>query len=209
MTLDTRIYVLDQVDPHEVFRFCRELIGATDSNTFTDKQDSTWRKGESFVEPANPWTISNNPGQGLPAWLMLYYRPEAPLRTPEQAAEHDEDICNLPGQDWYDPEEGPCDGIHPFSRACWLAVSFDTAYGYRDDRGYGCGDLHDEYVAKLGQWLDERGVRWEWMNEFTGEIHTGYSRLVDLASGGFEASAWFRTTVLPAIAAEVAESGAD
>jgi len=207
MTLDTRIYVLDKVDPHEVFRFCRDLIGATEQYTFSDEQDSTWRKGESFVEPANPWTISNNPGQGLPAWLMLHYRPDAPLRTPEQAAEHDEDICNLPEREWYDAEAGPCDGVHAWARACWLTVSFDTAYGYKDERGYGCGDLHAEYVAKLGQWLDERKVRWEWMNEFTGEIHTGYSELIQLASGGFEASAWFRTTVLPVIEAE-AKGGA-
>lgn len=200
MTLDTRIFVLDKVDPHEVFRFCRDLLGATDLHTFSNEQDKTWRKGESFVEPTNPWTISNNPGQGLPAWLMLYYRPDAPLRTAEQAAAHDED-CNLPENSIYVEEWGPCDGEH-HRRACWLTVSFDTAYGYRDERGYGCGDLHADYVSRLGQWLDKQGVRWEWENEFTGEVHTGYSRLVELASGGFEASAWFRTTVLPAITAE-------
>ncbi|WP_338683831.1 hypothetical protein QD712_25520 [Streptomyces acidiscabies] len=204
MTLDTRIYVLNQVDPHEVFRFCRGLLGATDRHTFTDEQDNTWRKGESFVESANPWTISNNPGQGLPAWLMLHYRPDASLCTPEQAAEHDEDICNLPGTSWYDAESGPCDGAW-HRPACWLEVSLDTSYGYRDERGYGCGDLHAEYVSRLGQWLDERSVRWAWKNEFTGEVHTGYSRLIDLASGGFEASAWYRTTVLPAIKAEAGE----
>jgi hypothetical protein len=200
MTLDTRFFILGEVDPQEVFLFCRDLIGATDRHTFSDEQDSTWSKGESFVEPTNSWTISNNPGQGLPAWLMLYYRPGAPLRTAEQAAEHDED-CNLPENSIYVEEWGPCDGKH-HRRACWLTVSFDTAYGYRDERGYGCGDLHAEYVAKLGQWLDSKGVRWEWENEFTGEIHTGYSELINLASGGFEATAWFKTTVLPAIAAE-------
>lgn len=201
MTLDTRIFVLDKVAPQKTFHFCRDLLGATDRHTFTDEQDSTWRKGESFVEPSNPWTISNNPGQGLPAWLMLHYRPDAPLRTPEQAAEHDEDICNLPERDWYDAASGPCDGKW-HRPACWLTVSFDTAYGYKDERGYGCGDLHADYISRLGQWLDAKGVRWEWENEFTGEVHTGYSRLVELASGGFEASAWFRTTVLPAIQAE-------
>ncbi|MFD3520488.1 hypothetical protein [Streptomyces sp. NPDC058653] len=200
MTLDTRIFVLGKVEPHEVFRFCRDLLGAADRHAFSDRQDTTWREGESFVEPGNPWTISNNPGQGLPAWLMLYYRPDEPLRTPEQAAEHDMD-CNLPESGDYVEEWGPCDGER-HRRACWLTVSFDTAYGYRDERGYGCGDLHAEYIAKLGQWLDERRVRWEWMNEFTGEVHTGYSRLIDLASGGFEASAWFRTSVLPVIQAE-------
>jgi hypothetical protein len=205
VTLDTRIYVLDKVDPHEVFSFCRDLLGATQQHAFDDQQDSTWRKGESLVEAANPWTISNNPGQGLRAWLMLHYRPGAPLRTADQAAAHDED-CNLPENDLYTEEWGPCDGDHTYRRANWLTVSFDTAYGYSDDRGYGCGDLHAEYIAKLGQWLDAKGVRWEWQNEFTGEIHRGYTRLIDLASGGFEASAWFRTSVLPAIAAEAAKT---
>lgn len=202
MTLDTRIFVLDQVDPHEVFHFFRDLLGAQDRHTFTDAQDRTWRKGESFVEPGNAWTVSNDVGQGLPGWLMLHYRPDSPLRTPEQAAEHEKSICNLPDASWYDAEAGPCDGSGHWERACWLEVSIDTAYGYQDDRGYGCGDLHAEYVAKLGQWLDAKGVCWEWQNEFTGEFHAGYSRLMDLASGGFEASAWFRTNVLPAIAAE-------
>jgi len=49
MTLDTRIFILGQVDPHEVFRFCRNLLGATDKHTFSDEQDTSWRKGESFV----------------------------------------------------------------------------------------------------------------------------------------------------------------
>jgi hypothetical protein len=196
MTLDTRIFI----DPQEVFHFCRDLLNAGPQHTFSNEQDRTWRRGESFVKPTNPWTISNAPGQGLPAWLMLHYRPGAPLRTPDEAAEHDED-CNLPENSGYVEEWGPCDGKY-HQRACWLTVSFDTAYGYRDDRGYGCGDLHAEYVAKLGQWLDAKSVRWEWENEFTGEIHTGYSRLIDLASGGFEASAWFRTSVLPVIEAE-------
>jgi hypothetical protein len=204
MTLDTRIFVLDKVDPHEVFRFCRELLGATERHTFTDNQDNTYSNGEWAVRSGNPWTISNDPGQGLPAWLMLYYRPDTPLRTPEQAAAHDED-CNLPENSIYVEEWGPCDGKH-HRRACWLTVSFDTAYGYRDDRGYGCGDLHAEYVSRLGKWLDELGVRWEWENEFTGEVHTGYSELIQLASGGFEASAWFRTSVMPVIVAERGEA---
>lgn len=204
MTLDTRIFILDKVDHREVFGLCRDLLGATDEHAFTDEQDKTWRKGDAFVESENPWTIANDPGQGLPAWLMLYYRPDAPLLTPEQAAAHDTD-CNLPERDNYVAEWGPCDGTY-HRRACWLTVSFDTAYGYSDERGYGCGDLHAEYVAKLGQWLDERGIRWEWENEFTGEVHTGYERLIELQSGGFEASAWFRTSVLPIISAERGEA---
>ena len=46
MTLDTRVYVLDQVDPHETFRFCRDLLGANDRHVWWDKQDSTYADGE-------------------------------------------------------------------------------------------------------------------------------------------------------------------
>lgn len=188
MTLDTRIYVLDQVDARELFAYCRQLLGATDQHKTYD----------------HPGRIGNELGQGLPALLGIDYGLEAPLRTPEQAAEHDEDLCNLPGVDWYSEEEGPCDGVHRWRRACWAEISFDTAYGYRDDRGYGCGDLHAEYVAKVGQWLDAKGIRWEWQNEFTGEIHTGYDRLTNLGRRGADAADWFRTTVLPAIEADLA-----
>jgi hypothetical protein len=186
MTLNTKIFILDQADHAEVFHFCRSLMDCTDAHKFGDSGGC----------------ISNHPMQGLPAWLMVYYRPGEMLLTPAQAAEHDEDICNVPTSEWFDAEQGECTG-EGHDPAHWLAVSFDTACGYSDQRGYGCGDLHAEYVAKLGQWLDTKGIRWAWENEFTGEIHTGYERLIDLSSGGFEASAWFRTTVLPAIAAEL------
>jgi hypothetical protein len=187
MTLDTRVYVLDPVPPQAVFAFGRALIGAEDRHTFRETAGC----------------ISNNPGQGLPAWLMLYHGDGAPLHTAEQAAAHDGD-CNVPGADYYEPTEALCDGTHAYRRACWLTVSFDTAYGYSDDRGYGCGDLHAEYVARLGQWLDSIGVRWEWMNEFTSEVHSGYDRLSDLGRGGASAADWFRSAVLPAIAADMA-----
>jgi hypothetical protein len=62
-------------------------------------------------------------------------------------------------------------------------------------------------VAELGKWLDERGVRWLWKNEYTGEVHSGYEQLIELCSGGFEAAAWFQTTVLPAIAAKTSVEG--
>ena len=71
----------------------------------------------------------------------------------------------------------------------------------------GCGDLHAALVGQLGQWLDARGIRWEWMNEYTGEVHGGpdrYEQLIGLASAGFESAAWFETTVMPAITAVIA-----
>jgi hypothetical protein len=193
VTLSTNIYVLDEVSPHELFRFCQTLL------TKYDDEHRPWNRQKCSDKPAHlvwempgAWNISNEIGQGLPAILDIKYRPGAPLRA--EAASHDED-CD---------EE--CSGNY-HDRACWLDIDFDTAYGYKDERGWGCGDLHAALVAELGEWLDAKGVRWEWRNEFTGEVHGGgdrYARLIDLGVGGFEASAWFRTTVMPAIAADIA-----
>lgn len=189
MTLSTNVYVLDECEPTEVFRFCQELLEKYDEQRrgpgrqkWSAEQDKTWRDGRSFVEPENAWSISNQIGQGLPAILDISYRPGAPLRTPQQAAECDD--C-----------EPDCDKDH-YYRACWLDIDFDTAYGYSGPDGMGCGDLHARLVAQLGQWLDAKGVRWEWRNEFTGDVHGGddrYERLIELCSGGFEATSWFRT----------------
>lgn len=211
MTLDSRVYILDEVPIAELFVFAQTLLGEYDEDRrgpdrqeSFDKQDKTWRKGESFVEPGNPWSMRNQLGQGLPAILDIAYRPGAPLRTPEQAASHaDYEDCNHPDNaKWFDADQPVCDRTE-HNPACWAELSLDTAYSYKDERGWGCGDLHAVLISRIGQWCDERGLRWKWLNEFNGEIYEGYDRLIDIASSGFEASAWFRTTVMPAIAAEI------
>lgn len=197
MTLSTNIYVLDEASPHELFRHCQTLLTKYDEERrpwnqqkCSDLPSRVFRGGEFITEPGGPWRIGNDLGQGLPAILDIDYQPGGPLRTPEQAAEHDS-YC---GED--------CDGEY-HGRACWMDIDFDTSYGYHDSEGRGCGDLHALLVAQVGEYLDARGVRWEWHNEFTGEVHGGddrYARLVGLCSGGFEAAAWFRASVLPALA---------
>lgn len=62
-----------------------------------------------------------------------------------------------------------------------LTVDFDTAYGYHGPEG-GCGDLHVRLVRQLGAWLDERGVRWSWLNEFTDEVFQGTDGLETLGT---------------------------
>lgn len=193
MTLDTRVYVIDEIDLQELFTKCQSLLTQYDEQGRTPEQQTT---------KMYPDSLDNTPGQNLPAWLIVYHGGERPRRTQEQVDAHDED-CNLPTSEYYDDEEPDCDGVTGWSHrapACWYEVSFDTAYGYRDSEGRGCGDLHALLVAELGVWLDERGKRWKWKLESTGEIFSGYEQLVRLASHGFEASAWFRTTVAPAIA---------
>lgn len=208
MTLSTNVYVLDQIDAHEVFRFCQGLIAQYDDHRrapgdqqWTERQDQNYADGTWAVRPGNPWSIDNLPGQDLPAWLLLAHGGGSPLRTAEQAAEHDEDICNIPSSYCYDDTEPLCDGSS-HRPACWLKVDFDTAYGYSAN-GMGCGDLHAALVAGLGQWLTSQGVRWLWQNEFTGEIHDDPRRLIDLCRGGFEAAQWYRTTALPMILAGI------
>lgn len=192
MTLRTDIYVMDPIDARAVFHHVNKLIGANDCTKWSDRQDKTWRNGEGFIEPGNEWTISNDPDQGLPAWLIVSYRPDVPLRTPEQSAEHDE---------WCDKD---CDGeYHP--QPCWLTVDLDTAYAYKVN-GEGCGDLHARLIAELGSWLAHRGISWRWRNEFSGDIYDGYDGLETLARAGIEAAHWYRNIVLPAIAPELALS---
>jgi hypothetical protein len=202
MTLDTRFYILDAVDAHDVFVEGQRLLSlydvdgrGSDRQVSSDRQDPTWRDGREFTELGNPWSIFNQLGRGLPAILDVSYRPGAPLRTPEQAAEHDDcDAYNEPG----DP---PCSETE-HRPACWVEISWDTAYGYTGPDGMGCGDLHARFVAAMAAWCDERSLRWRWRNEFTGEVHDDLGSLIGLVGSGFEASVWLRSTVLPALAAE-------
>lgn len=189
MTLDTHAYVLDRVDHGEVFRAARALVGATEATRFTD--EASYRDGVR--------TLMNAPGQGLCAWLDVEYRPGAPLWTEEDARRHDEDC-----------EDDCRRERHGLVTPCWLAVSFDTAYGYRGENGEGCGGLHARLLLELGGWLDRRGLRWSWMNEFTGEVWgpgpERYRHLGDLVSGGRDAEAWFTERVLPVLPFLAAES---
>lgn len=206
MTLSTNIYVLDKVDVLELFRFCQTLLTQYDDRPIPQKPENQQSTNEASTwRPAGSWSIRNHLGQGLPAILDITYRPDGPLTTPEQAEQCTED-CD-PADKLLDPDE---ERYHYHPRACWADIDFDTAYGYRDSAGRGCGDLHALLVAEVGNWLDQRGVRWEWRNEFSGTVHGDderYVRLVDLASGGFEASAWMRATVLPAIANSLLDEG--
>jgi len=205
VTLSTNVYVLDAVEIADLFRFGQELLAKYDDRTPPmSADDQQWSEREGWRGNGS-MMISNKIGQGLPAILDVTFRRGGPLTTAEQAAACTED-CD-PDSEEYGP-----DGYHYHPRACWANLDLDTAYGYRDARGRGCGDLHAVLVAEIGNWLDERGVRWEWKNEFTGDVHGGddrYERLIELVSGGFEASAWLRTTVLPAIAAGVLDAGTE
>lgn len=177
MTLNTRMYVHDEVDVGLLFHRFRELLGAGPQHPYSERESNYGMPGE--------WTIGNQIGIGLPALVSIDF-------VPGRMRHADADACTYYCDDDY----------HHHHPAHWCEVAMDTAYGYSDAKGRGCGDLHACYVAQIGQWLDERGVTWSWTNEFDGQTHGGddrYARLVDLMTGGSEATAWFRNAVLPAI----------
>lgn len=205
MTLSTNVYILDSIDAEEVFVFCQGMLTKYDEDRRTPERQrrsegtSDWRGAESR-------RISNEIGQGLPAILDIGYRVDGPLLTAEQSAAHDLDGCNVPESEYYEADRPLCDGSR-HTPAHWLDVDFDTAYGARFENGMRCGDLHAALVAELGEWLTGRGIRWMWRNEFTGEVHDDPKKLIELVRGGFEATAWYQTTALPAILGHMASGG--
>lgn len=102
------------------------------------------------------------PGQGLPGLLYVYHGPDGgPLRS---------------------------DG-EPDAPAGFVEASLDTAYGYRASNGATCGDLHAWFVTRLGEWLDERGVKWSWYDESADEWHEGADGLDDFGDTSIGAPA--------------------
>jgi hypothetical protein len=136
------------------------------------------------------------------------YRPSGePLRTEEDFRQHDE-YCNIPeNPEFYNPDEEQCNAEHNYRRPCYVKVNFDTGYGYSDEFGRGCGDLHAAYIRKLGAYLDAQGIPFLWENEFRGEFHRGYEELRHLGSAGEEANTWLQNVVLPAIKNNIESGG--
>jgi hypothetical protein len=169
MPLNTEIYILDEIDPHKVFNFCNDLMDAG-KPIFTEAYDE-WQ--------SNPIiSLDNTPGQGLPAWLMSNYRKRGPLYPMAQYEEDDDGNRRL---------------VTP---ACFMEISFDTAYGYRDSYG-GSTELHGRYIVALHDWLKKRGVEMCWKNEFNGTIYRGKEGLEGFFHGGDRANDWFENSVLP------------
>jgi hypothetical protein len=194
MTLNTNVFVLDPINPHELFAAVLAIVAAESGQTPEMCRTEDDGKG----------TLETTVGQGLCAWFRLRYNGDGPLYTAEQRAAriaiHDkwcETDCD--GSGHYDPDLF-------LSRPCAVKFDLDTGYSYRDTKG-GCGDLHARIVGAAGAWLDARSVRWEWENEFTGDVYTGHDGLDTLGTGGEEAANWMRTSVLPALAQELAGGG--
>lgn len=121
--------------------------------------------------------ITNMPDQGLPALLALQHN-------------HGKPLVDDPDGDW---------------PTCWAQISFDTTYGYSDEFG-GPGTLHARLVAQLGEWLDQQGWTWQWMDEHSGAWYSGYSDLGVLIGHGRDAQTWF-ASILPVLARKIGFEG--
>jgi hypothetical protein len=177
MTLSTDVIVLDPVNPKAVFDHCLGMLG-----TFVDFEPR-WEhtalgEARGFTDTAHYVSAC---GQGLPAWLWVHYHPDGFLDV-----ERDEEDVMEDGGHYQRFPDPHC-----------VRIDFDTAYGYCGPGGLNCGGLHAGLVRALGRWLDDRGVRWKWRNEYTGEWFTGTQGLDTLAEGTEDALAWFDNTVRP------------
>jgi hypothetical protein len=173
MTLSTNIYILDPVDPLEVFNFVNKYLLNAENPRFKH-EPYKWGNDPEIM------TLSNEGGQGFDAWFMSKYRKGGPLYTEDQIDEEDYDEPYLT-----DP-------------ACFMKLDFDTAYGYNVPGIGGCSQLHSRYIVALHAWLAAKGVRIKWQNEFTGEYHDGLDGLEEFAGNGDDAQAWFKS-ILPGV----------
>lgn len=201
MTLDTRIYIYDKVDQDEVKAKVDELLGIENPRSYEEMGSGPYGCVDEGTRE-----LSNRIAQGFNAWVMTYSNPDGIRYSDEHKAEQ-ERWHNEYHEDPEDcsPERCPADldfsklehdaGIH------YMQISMDTAYGFRNDKGWNCTTLHAWVIINLGSWLDERGIRWAWENEYTGEIHHGLDKeaLEEFLGGGRDAAAWFHGTVMPVI----------
>lgn len=190
MTLSTNIYILDAVDPLEVFNFCNKYLLKVDNPKFKHAPATNYVKDDSGkwseVEDPEIMDLSNQVGQGFDAWLLTKYRKNGPLYTEDQYDEYE--------------DEDEEDGIHRYltDPACFMKLDFDTAYGYTHPEIGGCSQLHAHYIVALHDWLATKGVRIKWQNEFTGDYFDGLDGLDDFAGDGDKARDWFKS-ILPGV----------
>ena len=190
MTLSTNIYILDPVDPMEVFNFVNKYLLKVENPRFNHAPATSYQKDEkgewNEVEDPEIMDLSNNVGQGFDAWFISKYRKNGPLYTEDQI---DDD------EDYVEP--------YLMDPACFMKLDFDTAYGYSDKLG-GCSQLHSRYIVALHDWLATKGVRIKWQNEFTGEYHDGLDGLDEFAGDGDKARDWFKS-ILPGVLLSLTE----
>jgi len=175
MTLDTRVWVHGPIHGRDLFKLAlKSILHAADRLDEVHTVELVEREG----------SIHTRIGQGLPAIVEVSFN---------------EDGSPLALEDTYDDEEPEW----VVQRKCQAQLSWDTGYGYHDERCATAAVLHSFALATLAQLLPE-GVTLSWENEFDGTIHQGVNTddLTAFCGSGIEAVTWFETVAKPAIEAE-------
>lgn len=171
MTLNTSFIIDEPTNALDVFDLARSIIGANETHTWRHLPEPVYYR-------LNP-VFCNDAGQGLPALLYVEYGADGPLLG-------------------YHYDEDDNETIGPHDPAGFIEVSFDTAYGYKDELGRGCGALHAMYVGVIGRWCESNGWKYHWQNEFTGEWFDDWRKAADeLGRDGDAAEEWFTNAVAP------------
>lgn len=179
MTLSTDIYIRGTgVTQREVYEKVNDLLGIPEIRLFAEgPNDWKWTPGDH--------RIANEIGQGFPAIVATYGNADGS----EVVLAHDDDC------------EADC-AYHAHVTPHHIHVDLDTAYSYRDERGWGCSELHGWVIAALIDWLAPKGCTLHWVDEYAGTLHAGKEHLESFIGNGAEADAWFRMRALPAMLAE-------
>lgn len=155
MRIDTRIAIGRPYHVHEVFRFCRTLVGTPEhmEPRHADGADdiSAGRLGQKMI--GDPWRSSVRP------WLQVWYGADGPMvhlcdglcPTGDRVA-HDRWVADNP------------------ARNGWAAIEVSL-------EGASSACQHAPLVTALGRWLDERGLPWKWRNAYTYQWFDRYDGL--------------------------------
>lgn len=156
MTLSTLVGFEEYTDPQEFHDWInRELLWAPSA-----RFDVYGPKGTEHGYWQN--TIANQPSQGLDAWAITHHNNGEVIEWESHLVE---------GEEPHDVAEEPDLRVY---------TDFDTAYSYRDNRGFDCTDLHRYYITRIiDEYATPRDLTVWWQNEYTGEWHKDIEGLVD------------------------------
>ena len=153
MTLNTSMMILDPFNPEATWAFLNERL---------IHHSTDWPEGKIPEMQIGPrYTL----GSGEDNWVRTFNHLGQGLCA---ALDLDIPIGGEPADYYLRFAEPDDDFTDPRHTLCYGMVSWDTTYGYRDDQGRSCSDLHRELTAELGAWLDEQGIDWLAQNEFSG-----------------------------------------
>lgn len=196
MTLSTDIYILGKIDGHDLHRWIHaNLFGLSPDHpvSFSEEvegqeYENSWRGR--YIARENQ--LSNSPGQGFPAWLIMEWT--------DDAREYDNGFSEEELKDTDDEDvQWTLETRRAIGSPYYAHLDFDTAYGYNRN-GMGCTELHASYIVRLyREYFEPRGIDIIWQDEYRGTYHKNLSEegMREFLGAGDEAMDWFYKKVVP------------